>query len=709
MKYAMTSLLTLLLSCLSISARCYYGTPYSFSQPDGDSVSVRLYGNDLFINAESEDGYTLIQDPEDGYICYALISPDSSEYASTGIRYRGGDAPKAVTMIATPHLRISSESIAKKVAESKELLGVKDNETEPKLRSAKIMPDTIYGVTVLIDFPDCKFTYSVSELDQFLNGDGESINGNARSIKDYFRWISNGRLTYINLLPKQPYTAPNVKSYYAPSDATSYTFNLLKPVVNDALNSFSKSKDGFDLTDLSVNKSCYYAVNILYAGSCPNKWATGLWSHQGTMNITVNNDSRVGRTVSQPYQLTYCDAELSMGSFVHESFHLILGAPDFYTFDNHTGNTAEPYNVADEFYLGSKKNPPIPNPWIMDDAGWLDDKIVLNNLKSGTKVNLAYGPGNAAVYYGNVDGDPMKERYYIEVRSFYYYKRTAVSTPGIYIWHVYEPGDNRYSQYQDKLDSRPAASINPFWSSYSSRVFSDDSEPSAKWNNGQNSGLYLCDFSKAGLEMSFCYGECDSNAGEVNSIGYNKQGGDQGGSQGGDQGGGTVYDKLGLTNKDSLPSGKVGEKYYAKLNPVGGDGNYSIKWKDGLPDGLSLNDNFEIVGIPTSEVKKMLKMLVCDGTGAKTEVWLSLKITGENSSVDDALAENNAVSLIYLNDAFAIASTQDNIKCDVYSMNGIKIDEFILDNGGLRIFGNNYPDGVYIVDVNGKRYKIMKY
>ncbi len=710
MKRAMLWLMTTLI-CVCASAMNYYGTPFSFSQPDGDCVSVRLFGNDLYIHAESTDGYTLIQDPDDGFICYALVSADSSDYASSGIRYRGGDAPKAVSMIVAPHTRISSKALAQKIEDSKSTLGRQEVDNQPKLRSATVMPDTVYGVTVLIDFPDCRFPYSVSELDKFLNGDNGSINGNAMSIKEYFRWISNGKLTYINYLPKSPYTAPNLKSYYSPSDASTYTFRLLQPVVNDALNSYTKSKDGFDLSDLTVKKSCYYAVNILYAGACPNSWGKGLWPHQSTMTVSIYNDSRVGRSVSQPYQLTYCSENLRMGSFVHESMHLLLDAPDFYPFDDHDDNPAQPFNVADEFIQVSNLNPPIPNPWVLDDAGWLENKIVLNDLKKGTKVELEYGPGNVAVYYGDVDGDPMKERYYFEVRTFYYKSDySTVKTPGIYIWHVYEPGDNRYEYRKDKLDCRPASSTNPFWTASSpSKVFSDDSNPSAKWDNGDESGLYLCNFSKASTKMSFCYGECDPDTDVEEKIPDADDGAeeDKEDINVGDGGDASKYDMLDLINRDSLPSGRVGEKYYAKLYPVGGDGNYTIKWMDGLPSGLSLNSDFEIVGTPEYAVKKMLKMKVCDGTGAKTEVWLSLKIYGETTSVDDAVADDPAVSVARYNNEFVIVSSQDNINCTVYNIHGVKVDDFKLDNGEIRIFGADYPSGVYIVDANGKRYKLV--
>ncbi|MBP5705186.1 MAG: hypothetical protein J6X12_10920, partial [Paludibacteraceae bacterium] len=140
-----------------------------------------------------------------------------------------------------------------------------------------------------------------------------------------------------------------------------------------------------------------------------------------------------------------------------------------------------------------------------------------------------------------------------------------------------------------------------------------------------------------------------------------------------------------------------------------GDGNYSIKWKDGLPAGLSLNSNLEIVGKPTVAIEKMLKMYVCDGTGAKTGVWLKLRIIDEQASVEDKLVGKSVASVEYLNGAFVIASTLDNVNCSIYSINGTMVDDFMLCDGETRIFGFDYPKGVYAMYVNGERFKIVKY
>lgn len=669
----------------SASAHGYYDTPYNFVQPDGDTVAVRLFGSDLYIDAESVDGYTLISDSDNGYICYALLSADGDEYASSGIKYYGGEAPQAVKIIAEPHLRLPQDIVEKKRNEARAKLG-REEISAPKLRASDVMPDTVYGLCVLIDFPDEKFPFSIPEIEKYMNGVG-SINGNEMSIKEYFQWVSGGKLTYINYVPKSPYTAPNKKSYYAPVDATDYTVDRLRPVIESAMNSYSKKTDGFDLSDLSMKNGVYWAVNIYYAGACPNKWATGLWAHSGTLTFSLNDSRLYSRSVKQKYQMSYMSSDLSMNTFVHESLHLLLGAPDFYSFDNHDDNNAKKYNVADEFTLSRKKMPPFLNPYIMDAAGWITNKVVLNDLKEGTKVTLEHGPGNVAVYYG--DGNSRKERYYIEIRDSHYGSGWATTgKPGFYIWHANDDGDNRYAGKPEMLDCRPASKSNPFWSSDSpSKVFSDSSDPSATWASGEKSGLLLTDFSASSYEMSFCYGECDPE------------------EQGGQTGPETMVE-LSVT-KGSLPVGKVGEKYYAKLEPSGGDGNYSIKWKDGLPQGLSLNSKWEISGVPTVAVKKNLKFVLSDGSGASKEIWKSIEITGDSSDLDDIGSDFSFV-VGSVSDGFEIVSKSDDMDCSVYSVSGVLVDRFAVLSGETVHFGSDYSKGIYIVDADGVRFKIVK-
>ena len=476
----------------------YHATEHQMTQPDGTKVSVYLYGTEFYIDAESKDHYTLIKDEVTGYICYALLSSNGKEYASTGIVYKGGETPEAVKMIVQPGIRVSKEARDSIIAKTMKTFHRDEIQKSVSLRAATVLPDTVYGVCCLIDFSDTKSSVSIDQIKTFLNADEETVFGNPMSIKKYFQWISGGKLTYINYVPSKFYTAPNTKDYYSPKDATDYTTENFFPVVEKALLSYSKEVDGFDVKDLSTRDGAIMAINILYAGTCENKWGTGLWPHMNYQNFNLSSKG-FSRWAWHGYQMSYIGDQLKMATFVHENGHLVCGWPDFYPYDKHEDNNAAKYNVADITYLS--ETPPIPNPWAMDQLGWLSNKVDITDIKDGRLITLKQEVGSVAVYRGT--GISSAEKYYIEIRDRHIAVRPN-NDKGIFIWHSNDKGDNNYKDNPELLDCRPATDNNPFWTATTGPgVFSDDSNPSGKWYSGENSGIYLCDFSEYGETMTF--------------------------------------------------------------------------------------------------------------------------------------------------------------------------------------------------------------
>lgn len=512
MKNTLTTIaLALAGMCLTtVDARVYHATPHLYVQPNGDSVSVRLFGTELYIDAESEDGYTLIRDEESGYVCYAMLSADGDEYASTGIKYNGGEAPSGLNLIVKPHIRLSAESRNKIIENNEKKLGLDSPVSE--LRAATALPDTVYGVTLMIDFPDRKFSVSRDDVETFLNSSEKTVYGNARSIKEHFRWLSGGKLTYINYLPKEIYHAPNNFNYYSPENATDYTVNLFLPVVTEALLAITKEKDGFDLNDITFFGAKMMAINIFYAGEEPKGWATGLWPHKGGYNFDLRRKYNISAREWHNYQIANLGKDMFMGTFVHENGHMVLGLPDYYSFESgNDDNNIEEFNLADMFWLKDEKNPALLDPYSMDELGWLTNKQDITDIKDGRTITIKQEVGNVAVYYGS--GDNSNERYYFEVRDKHYKNWYGKSNQGVMIWHVNTDGDNRYAGFPELIDGRPATADDCMWNSYTGPgVFCDDSNPSAKWYNGNNSGVYIWDFSVPGTTMTFRCGNEEAKA-----------------------------------------------------------------------------------------------------------------------------------------------------------------------------------------------------
>ena len=69
------------------------GKVYNLRQPDGSKVAVKVWGDEFYQRVESLDGYTLIRD-EDGWIRYAELSADESEFVATDAVYGGEELGK---------------------------------------------------------------------------------------------------------------------------------------------------------------------------------------------------------------------------------------------------------------------------------------------------------------------------------------------------------------------------------------------------------------------------------------------------------------------------------------------------------------------------------------------------------------------------------------------------------------------------------------
>ncbi len=562
--------LTLLITVSGTNARPYYGETVNLKQPDGTSVPVKVFGNEYYQDVESLDGYTLIRDGDNNVICYAMLSDDGNEYESTGIRYDGGDAPAALKMIVQPGIRIHAESIKAKIeACKKSLQGNKADDGQNGIItlgiSSRNLPDTVYGVTILIDFPDVKSDITPEQVERFCNGDNYNEFGNTRSIKEYFQWISNGKLTYINKVIGF-YTAPQNKSYYdCPSENAQpgngyHDEDIMCDIIVPSLN----KEEGFKLSELTTNSGGILAINIFYAGTADAGWANGLWGHQGWWNSSFGALNGFSANASHTYQMCDLGSELTVNTFIHENGHMVCGWPDFYSYDGHDDNNASQYGIGGPADFGyNPKNPNYPNPYVLDAMGWLTDRHDITNITDGSTYTLAAEPGSAAVFYGTKGSNSPYERYYLQVR--YSTDDKPENYNGIFIWHVNTQGNNNYEGNLEELDCRPASANDPCFKSGLNEDFNDTGNPSAIWDNGKYSLIQVWRISEAGPTMSFRVGtaivvpELDTRDHPMS---------------------------LGVFGRDSL-------------EVLGGSSPYSFQATGTLPAGLQLSSTGVLSGTPT--------------------------------------------------------------------------------------------------------------
>jgi hypothetical protein len=113
-------LISLCIASIAFAAP-YSGHQFSLQQPDGTSISVRIYGDEFYQRVESLDGYTLIRDDSTQWICYANLDSTKSNFVSTGVRCTSNTKPS--TLNIAKGLKEKKSVITKKAKAQKDVLG----------------------------------------------------------------------------------------------------------------------------------------------------------------------------------------------------------------------------------------------------------------------------------------------------------------------------------------------------------------------------------------------------------------------------------------------------------------------------------------------------------------------------------------------------------------------------------------------------------
>ena len=95
----------------------YSGEELTFTNPDGEEIRVRGWGSQFAAVFETLDGYTVMKDPESGYLHYAVRSEDKASFKPSGTRVGQRD-PQLLNF--PQHIGISREAMKAKAVKAKE-------------------------------------------------------------------------------------------------------------------------------------------------------------------------------------------------------------------------------------------------------------------------------------------------------------------------------------------------------------------------------------------------------------------------------------------------------------------------------------------------------------------------------------------------------------------------------------------------------------
>jgi len=322
-------ILFMAVACIGIQTKTNaspaFPKPITFTQPDGQSITIQLKGDEHSKWASTTDGYSLIFNGK-GYYEYATLD-------SRGYMVPSGVIAKNIQLRTSSDINFL-ENIPKDVRYAKEQLQMLRNVRQIKRTEAKRAFPTTGDrklICILMGFKDKAFTKTQSDFENLFNQVNYTTNGATGSVKDYYQQNSYGKFN-LSVTVKGPYTASQNMVYYGGNDSDGYDLHpdslvseavrLANPDVNYA--DFDNDKDG------NVD-----GIYIIYAGYGEEAGAStnAIWAHAWEIP-TVNLD---GKNISA-YS---CSAELEnnsgstmtgIGVICHEFGH-VLGAPDYYDVD----------------------------------------------------------------------------------------------------------------------------------------------------------------------------------------------------------------------------------------------------------------------------------------------------------------------------------------------------------------------------------------
>ncbi len=492
------------------------GELFTFTNADGSEITLRGYGNANWAVFEDLAGYTVCHNSETGDYHYATQSDDETALVPTDAVV-GRDDPS--TLALSPGLRPRREATVALAASSDHLpedtrrWQVRRRERQAALQAwdeglvlappSRETTGTYVDLCLLIDFPDVAGTISTAEVTNFCNQVGYSGYGNNGSVRDYFSDVSDGNLTYTNVVTYY-YTAQHNRSYY--TDPSVAFGSRARELITEALDALVAS--GFDFDPLTADGANYiYALNAFYAGPTVNNWSEGLWPHQWGLAspYPVGGGKRFN-----DYQITSMGSALTLRTFCHENGHMICDFPDLYDYG---GESYGPGHFCLMGYGGSNTNPTEVGAYLKHAAGWTSS---IAEIGVGTTGAVTAGSNDFYRYAKN-----GTEYFLVENRQKTG-RDTALPDAGLAIWHVDELGSNNDEQmtpsqhYECSLiqaDNRfdlenraNAGDADDLFGAPGQTEFSDATSPDAKWWDGSNSGLIIESVSAPGPTMTFSGG-----------------------------------------------------------------------------------------------------------------------------------------------------------------------------------------------------------
>jgi len=496
-----------------------FGETLVIEQDDGTPIELVVWGDEFYVRYETKDGYTVCPDSRCDCFCYADLR--NGRFVSTGAA-----ADKRPPAGLRRHLKESVEVRKARFGARFDQLRSRPPRAEHDGRVLTLGPNDglldgrrvsegdVMGLTILVEFSDVAASVTAQDVDALLNSENYSANGNFCSVNEYFRIVSSQKLNYRNHVVG-PVTLPNTKKHYETTSIVPEAFSMAMAELDS---------DGVNLVQFdSLNEHVLDAVNFMYAGATVygingnDQNPSDLWPHNSRTNQHHNGFrtdfymlSSMGRRA----------VDLSIGTFCHESAHLLCRFPDLYDYGSRDGDSQDSRGIGRYCLMGSGnhlnrgRTPSAVCAYLRDLVNWTDDEILLTGSGNHQAEHGAYGQ---VIRYPTSDPD---EYFLVENRSRIGLDQHLPSD-GLAVYHCDKQGSNEFQagtasrHYQVALlqaDGRRDLEMNirsdadDLFGAIAGVALAHDTSPHSNLWDGSDSGLVVTDISPPGEVIDFQVG-----------------------------------------------------------------------------------------------------------------------------------------------------------------------------------------------------------
>jgi M6 family metalloprotease-like protein len=358
----------------------------------------------------------------------------------------------------------------------------------------------VRGLTILVNFKDVQAAISADDVHGLLNGEGYRGYDNFCSVREYFRLMSSGLLEYSNVVVG-PITLTQDRRHYVDN-----------PLFTEALEQVTAM--GIDLAQFdSRNEGILDAVSFFYAGE--TLYENWLWPHNHFL------EWRHGDYQTNFYQISSLGLhpdELKIGTFCHESGHMLCRFPDLYDYgrrdeDNEKSAGLGVYCLmSGGNHTGHGKRPAPICAYLRYLTQWVREEVSLN---APGRYSAAHGDYGRFLVYRTAQPN---EYFLVENRSQLGLD-ALLPSGGLAVYHCDILGSNEWQgntatrHYQCGLlqaDARSSLERNEnsgddgdLYRSVSGEAIGPATVPNTLRWDGTDSGLRIHDIGAAGETLEF--------------------------------------------------------------------------------------------------------------------------------------------------------------------------------------------------------------